>query len=153
MKAVKITNAEWLPTVGQHFDDYCKKIKIMGMHSPNFYAYCARVVQFGGNLSEFWMVFDGEIPVAFAMWNVMDLPHSSKVFCGAIYSWAKDRAATETLIDEYIKFGQKHNAVWYSGSAHSKGVVRLFNSIFKKKGFDVMESKAIHVVWRKVRGG
>lgn len=149
MKAIKITNAEWLPAIGKEIEDFTKKAHVDGIHGPNCYAFVARTVQYGGDAAEFWVVFDNDLPVAFAHWHVLDLPHIAKVYCHALYSFAKNREATEMLFDEYIKFGIKHNAVWYSADFINKITARLFTSLCKKKGIEAKETGIVNMIGRR----
>ena len=119
MKATKINNAEWMataPVIAEHVERFCNKIKVKGLHGPNLFAYLSQIAQFGGDMQEFWIVFnDNNEPIAFSAWQVMGLPMVAKVYMPFLHSWERPGGnAAKMLLDEYIKFGIKHNAVWYS---------------------------------------
>ena len=43
----------------------------------------------------------------------------------AIYCWDKDGEASRLLHDQYLAFGERHNATWYVYEASSRAHVRL----------------------------
>jgi hypothetical protein len=153
MKAIKITNAEWLPVIGKEIEDFTRKAHIDGIHGPNYYAFVARTVQYGGEAAEFWVVFDNDDPVGFGHWHVLDLPHIAKVYCHALNTWAtapKQKHKTiELLVDEFRKFGVKHNAVWYSADFINKTTKNTVEKYCNRLGYDVKESGVVNVIIRK----
>jgi len=152
-KAVKIDNGAWMPEIAEHIAAFCKKAHVDGLQPGNLQTYFARVAQgwYGKDAREFWMVFeDGDKPVAFASWLIMDLPHIAKVYCCSAYSWTKDKRAFDLLMDEFIKFGEECNAVWWSSDCVSKAILRLFKAKMTKRGLQTTESGGINVVCRKI---
>jgi hypothetical protein len=149
-KALKINNAAWLPQIGEHIETFCRKINVDGIYAPNLYAFFAQTIQFGNNLSEFWVTFDKENkPQAFGHWTVLGLPHIATVYMGYVHSWEKDKMAARILLDEYIKFGEKHNAVWYSYNPITKAAFRYLESVLEKKGFTIKDTGIINAIARR----
>ncbi len=150
-KAVKIDNAAWLPQIAEHIHAFCQKAHVDGIQPGNLQTYFAQVVQgfHGRDASEFWMVFDNEKPVAFACWQVNGLPHISKVYCFAVYSWVRDVWPAEMLTDEWIKFGDRWRARWWSDDFVEENVIRLVKAKMKKRGFEAVESGIKNVVFRR----
>jgi len=152
-KAVKIDNGAWLPEIAEHIAAFCKKAHVDGIQPGNLQTYFAKVAQgwYGKDATEFWLVFEDGKPVAFASWLIMDLPHIAKVSCSSIYSWTKNKQAIDLLVDEYIKFGEQCNAVWWSLYFINKAVRRLFEIKMKERGFESTESGMVNVICRKLQ--
>ncbi len=152
-KAMKINNAAWLPEIAEHIYAFCRKAHVDGIQPGNLQTYFAQVAQgwFGKDACEFWMVFDNEKPVAFACWQVNGLPHIAKVSCFGIHSWAKDKGqATDMIVDEWVKFGERWNARWWSADFVSRATMRLFESRMKKRGFSAgKESDLVNIVFER----
>jgi len=151
-KAIKIDNAAWMPEIAEHIQRFCQKAHVDGVQPGNLQTYFAQVAQglHGKHTAEFWMVFEDEKPVAFASWTVLGLPHIAKVYWFALYSWQKtSNEPVELLVDEYIKFGKKWNAVWFGVDLVSKSLVKLITRIANKRGYDVTESGLTHLTMRK----
>lgn len=153
MKAVKITNALWLGSIGPHINDFSKKVVIPGITYESLFGYFTATVQFGGDMAEFWVIIDEEKPTAFAHWFVRGLPAIGKVFCDWIYSWTKDSNAVSLLLDEYEKFGLRHRAVLFEGEAIDEVVFRAFRKACTKKGYTLTRSNRINFTARKQIGG
>ena len=156
MRAIKINNGAYLPQLAKRVEEFCKRAHISGIQPGNLQTYFAQMAQFGGDAREFWVVFEDDKfrkPVAFAAWEVLGLPHISKVYCLACNSWTKNTKAVDLLTDEFVRFGNRHNAVWWSADFVGKGNVRLFKSKMEKRGFKMKESDVINCVFRKVKNG
>lgn len=149
MKALKITNPLWLGQLGPKIESFVKKIKVAGITYESLYAYFVQSIQYGGEMSEFWVVFDNGQPVAFAHWLVRGLPHIGKVYCDFIYSWTKQKEPASLLLDEFINFGKKHRAPIYEGDATSEVTFRVFRKIAHTKGYDLEKSNHVNFVGRK----
>jgi len=151
MKAVKVTNAAWIPALAEHIEEFCKRAHVDGIQPGNLQTYFAQVAQLGHmSLAEFWIVLDdADQPCAFACWNVSALPNIAKVYCLAVYSWTKDVRAADLLADEFVKFGDRHNARWWSADFLGKATIKLVSQKMAKRGFTVKESGITNVVFRR----
>jgi hypothetical protein len=151
MELMKVTNGEWLMTqMGEHIERFAREMDIPGIHGPSLFAHFARVAQYGGEREEFWVVLDDNgKPIAFANWNTLGLPHVSKVYMGFMHSWARPEEATRMLGEEYLRFGEKHRAVWYVYETMSEAITRLLRRELGKKGFELKETGIINCIsWR-----
>lgn len=153
MKALKITNPLWLGSIGPHINDFTKEVPVPGITYESLYSYFANSIQFGRDMAEFWVVIDGEVPVAFAHWFVRGLPAIGKVFCDWVYSWTKDSNVLSLLLDEYEKFGMRHHAVLFEGEAINDVVFRAFRKACNKKGYELTTNSRINFIARKKIGG
>lgn len=150
MKAVKINNGAYLPVLSMRIEEFCKRAPVDGIQPGNMQTYLAQVAQFGGDRCELWVVIDDDKPVAFASWEVNGLPHIAKVYWLAVHSWHGDGEPVQLLTEEFIKFGHKHNAVWWSGDSVGEANARLFTREMEARGFKGSRSKLINMVFRKV---
>ena len=151
LKAVKVNNAAWIPVLAEHIEAFCKRAHVDGIQPGNLQTYFAQVAQMGHTFhAEFWLVTDdaGD-PCAFASWQASPLPSIAKVYCLACHSWTKDPAAVDVLVDEFIKFGERCNARWWSADFVGKGNVRLFEKKMKARGFNMRESNVINCVFKR----
>ena len=146
-RAVKTNNGAWLPHISEHIERFCKKAHVDGIQPGNLQTYFAQIAQgwYGRDTAEFWMVFDENKPVAFAAWYTLGLPHIAKVYCLAMYSWVKDPEVAGLLMDEFIKFGVRHRAVWWSADLISKPLVRLIRKKAEERGFNLKETDLTHI--------
>lgn len=151
LKAIKINNAAWLPEIAEHVERFCQKAHVDGIQPGNLQTYFAQVAQgwYGRDVNEFWMVFEGDKPVAFACWQILGLPSIAKTYCLCVYGWTKNRQAVDMLADEWIKFGERWNARYWSADFVGKSVARLVETKMKKRGFQAKESGLINIVYQR----
>ena len=152
MKAVKITNAEWLPalaSIAKPIQDFVTKVKIPGVHGPGLGYYLEQTAQWGGNVRELWVVMEDNEPVAFAHWVALGMPHTAKVHCDVIYSWKKKTKAVELLIKEFIEFGKRCKAVWYSTDMYNEKIERVFKLHAQKHNMQVKHTGTTNVIFRR----
>ncbi len=139
-----------MPALAEHIEIFSKQIKVHGLFGPNLFAYLSQVVQFGGDNQEFWVVFDDmDEPIGFSCWVVQGLPHVAKVYMGFIHTWAKPGAATKLLGDEYMKFGDKHNAVWYTYDPVSERHYKVLERYLKARGHVLERTGTINCISRR----
>ena len=148
-KAVKISNPNWLGSLGPQINSFYEKVQTPTITYETLYTYFLRSVQYGGERAEFWVVFKGEEPIAFAHWFVCDLPHRGVVFCDYMYSWNRMREPVELLLDEFIAFGKKKHAPIYKGTAINESVYRVFRKAASKRGFEFEITPLIDFIGRK----
>ena len=151
LKAVKINNAAWFPEIAEHIERFCQRAHVDGIQPGNLQTYFAQIAQgwYGKDTTEFWMVFEDEKPIAFASWQVLGLPHIAKVSCFAMHSWTKNKQAVNLLVEEYIRFGERWNARWWSVEFINKTMMRLFMVRAKKIGMEGKETQITNTIFRK----
>jgi len=158
MKTVKITNAEWLEREEQIYsaiENFAKKIHIDGIHISTYASYVRYfAVWQGGDVHEFWCVFnDKEEVVGFGHWYVMGPPHIQKVYCQSLYAWSQGpkekHEAIQMLMEEYIKFGKKNKAIWYSSDFINRQVASTVIKYADRLGYDARETGMINVIMRR----
>lgn len=151
LKAIKINNAAWLPEISEHIERFCRRAYVDGIQPGNLQTYFAQIAQgwYGKDATEFWMVFEHDWAIAFASWQVLGLPHIAKVYCLAIHSWTKNKRVVDMLADEWIKFGERWNARYWSADFVNKVVQKLVETKMKKRGFEAKESGLINIVYER----
>ena len=147
---VKITNPLWVGGLASVIQDFCGKIKVQSISYPGLYSYFCNTVQFGGDRAEFWVVMQGQQPVAFAHWYVKGLPHAGIVSCDFIHSWNRMSEPISLLIDKYLEFGTKNNAPLYEGDAINEVIFRVFRKSAYKKGLNLTKTELVNFVGRKI---
>lgn len=120
-----------------------------GITYESLYTYYTRIIQFGGDRAEFWIAMDNDVPVGFATWRVMDLPHIGKVFCDCLYNDTRNQKAIKELYDEFIEFGKRHRALIYEFNAVNEKVGEYFCHVLDKLGIDAKDSGAKNYIGRK----
>jgi len=148
MEAIKIDNGLYVQKLREPIKKFCRIVNIGGFLPENFAAYLSKVCQFGGDVSEFWVVFEDNAyqkPIAFATWNILGEPHTCSVYCQAIHAWSGDTTqACELLLKEFVKFGDKHNATFWSCDVVGEARERLFSKRAKGLGFKYLSSNVIN---------
>ena len=135
--AVKINNPLWVGELAPIIQSYVERLKIQSITYETLYTYFTGIVQNGGNLAEFWVVFADKEPVAFACWYVRSLPYRGSVFFDHIYSWNRMSEPVGLLIDEYVKFGNRHNCPIYEGVATNEVVWNVHKRNADKKSINL----------------
>lgn len=149
MKAIKITNPVWLGEIAPKINDYADKVKIYGIDYTSMYSYLRNVVQFGGVMSELWVVMDSGKPVAFANWSVRPLPYVATAGLDNIYKWVKNTEPVELLMKEYINFALGKRCVNYYARCNNKYIVKLLDNYCANNGYTLAETGAAECVMQK----
>jgi len=150
MKAIKITNTHWLQQLAPQIEEYAKKVKVPGLYGVNLATHFHGVIQFGGEMSEFWVAFgDDNGPVAFASWAVMGPPFIGAVILDHGYRWGDSKDATSLLAKEFVNFGARKNATIYHTKAINKTVARRDKQLLKAQGVEFVETSAVYMTGKK----
>jgi len=154
MKSRKVTNPLAIGQIAPLVQKFYNRVKeTSGMYEgityESLYTYFTRVIQFGGDRAEFWVAMDGDTPVGFATWRVMDLPHIGKVFCDCLYNDVRNQKAIKGLYDEFIEFGKRHRALIYEFNAVNDKVGEYFKGVLDKLGVEAQDSGAKNYIGRK----
>ncbi|MFX0194554.1 MAG: hypothetical protein ACFFCW_00405 [Candidatus Hodarchaeota archaeon] len=153
MKVLKITNPLYVGRIAPLILKFYNRVKeTSGMYEgityETIYAYLARTAQYGGELAEVWVAYDGDTPVGFACWKVMDLPHIGKVYCDCLYNDVRNQKAIKGLYEEFINFGKRHRAPLYQFDALNEKVGEHFVRVADKLGVDFKDSGAKNYIGR-----
>jgi hypothetical protein len=151
MKALKINNPEYMGLLGPRIQEYAKKLAIPGFTYEGLFVYFRNVIRAGGEISEFWTVFDdnGE-PLGFANWQLLGIPRDSTVSFTHYYIWDKRKAeVSDSIIQEFLNFKNKHNATFVDVVAQNQAGFKLFAKLFKEAGFDILENDRINFIARR----
>ena len=147
-KMLKFTNPAALGYVAPFIKTFVEKINMPNMRYESMYAYLQRSIQFNHN-AEFWVVYEGEEPVAFAHWYVRDLPYIATCYGDIVHSWNRKREPVLMLVEKFIEFGKSHRCVWYSGDTINPTLFRVFRKAFNKKGMDIKDMNSVHFLGRE----
>ncbi|MCP3683613.1 MAG: hypothetical protein GY861_13080, partial [bacterium] len=93
MKAVKITNPIYIQLAAPEILKYVEKIKQDGITYESFITFLQQTAQFGGEISQVWMVIKDNLPVAFGQFNIAAPPYIGTATFNHACSWAKDKEA------------------------------------------------------------
>jgi hypothetical protein len=163
LKAVKITNPNWLPIIAPNINVFVDKIKVSGIQYGPLYTYFANTVQNAAkvrittdemgikweDMSEFWVIFEEDDPVGMAHWLVRSIPYVGTVLCDFVYSWNKNPEVFQVLVDEFEKFGIRHRCNIYELFAVNDAVVRLYGKAATKRGYEMVITPFKQLVFRK----
>lgn len=152
LRLVRINNPLFLGNIGPEIKAFQEKIAVPGITYEGLYAYFTQSIQFGGDKSEFWVVFEGEKPISFAHCVVRGFPHIGKVYLDFIYNWTNNVKAVPLLLEKYVEFGKKHRALLYEADCVDETIFRLFKREAGKSGFDFIKTGHINCVSKKMRG-
>lgn len=140
MKVLKITNVMWLPKLAPRIEEFAKRLNQPAIVPGNLYAYFNNIVQFGGATAEFWVVIDGDEPIAFASFALRQLPHTGTTCMDFIHNWSRKRDAVRLLVDEWMAFGKKNRCLYYDGIAINEQTMQIFKKYADEIGLKFKES-------------
>ncbi len=136
MKAVKITNPHYIQYAAPEIKKYVEKIKQDGITYESFITFLQQTAQFGGEISQLWMVVKDNIPVAFMQMNLSGPPYVGTCSLNHICSWAKDKQAVDLLIGEYLNFGARHNCTFLLGYAVNSKLFKYYKTKAEGVGYE-----------------
>lgn len=113
IKIVKVNNPNWVANLGPLVQDFCEKIDMPNINFYSVIAYFQRTAQIGGELAELWTAFEDDIPIGFAHWCVRGIPLVGTVYLDYLYSKANKREVVKKFIEQFLRYGAKHNSPWY----------------------------------------
>ena len=160
MKAIKITNPLWIGQIGHRIKEFVDKVPeghAEGLTYETLYSYYVQSIQRGFvqnkqngvESSELWVVFDDDgSALAFAHWNLRDLPYVGCVCMDSVYSWSKSRVPFQLLVAEFENFGVKHRATIYEISTSDR-FAKYIEKIVTKKGHSFNRTGKINCVMRR----
>ena len=147
MKAVKVNNPSWLPVIAPRIAEYAKIIASPGVTYETLYAYFAQSVQFGKDLSEFWVVFDeNDEAVAFASWMVLSVPYTGKAYFDHIYKWSKSKKPVRVLIEKFTEFCTRNRCTLAAAELANEKVFEIFSEHGKQAGWELSPVSTIRTV-------
>lgn len=149
LKLIKLTNPNYLGYLAPQIKAFTDRLQSPTITYETLYTYFTRTIQLGNQFAEFWMVSQGEEPVAFAHWFVCDLPHRGLVFCDYIYSWNRMRQPVQMLVDKFLEFGKEKHAPLYKGTALNEAVFRVFRKAASKRGYMLHKTDLVDFIGRK----
>lgn len=149
MKAIKANNPLYIGQLAKRIQEYHRRIAIPGITYETLYSYFTGVIQHGREAAEFWMVLDDADPLGFAVFTVMPIPYIGTVHFDHIYVWGKEKGTSGLLVDEFVKFSERHNAVLGDITARNKATYRLFKRMVEKKGFAVVDNESVNFIARR----
>jgi hypothetical protein len=166
MKILKANNplhaAAIAPLVLSFYNKVKKTSHYEGVSYESLHYYLTVCMQGAGGIHdvvEVWIAYDetdttnypfGE-PVGFAKWNVSGAPHFGKVYVELLYSKLKDKVVSVKLIEEFIKFGERHNALLYSFDAVNPAVAKRLMAISEEVGIHSKETGIVNFIGRKAK--
>jgi hypothetical protein len=156
MKVMKLTNplyiGEIAPLILSFYNKVKKTSEYEGISYETLHAYLVQAIQFGGDFNEVWVALDDkDVPVGFAKWHVCGLPHFGKVYVEFLYSKLKDKIVSVELIKEFVKFGEKNRASWYSFDAVNPNVAKALMRISEEVGVHSKETGIVNFIGRKAK--
>jgi len=155
----KITNPNYLGIIAPLIMRFHKRVKessglYEGIRYETLFAYLTKLIQMGygkpEDRAEVWIAYNEDnIPVGFAAWHVMDLPHIGTVFCPCLFNDTRNQQAIKELYTEFIQFGRRHRATLYRYHAVNEKVGEYFKGILDKLGVDTKETGAREYIGRE----
>lgn len=145
MKAVKITNPNWLPAIAPRIAEYCKIIDVPGMTYEQLYTYFAQAIQFSGGATEFWVVFDNDEPVAFAHWMTRGIPFAGKAYFDHLYKWSKSKQPIKLLIEKFTEFYKTMRCTMADANPINDKVTDIFINYGNEHNWEIQRKDYIYL--------
>ena len=158
MKALKITNPEYLGLLAESIQKFVEKVQIPGIRYETLYTYFVESIRngfvqkqmHGSELEEFWVVMDDdEKPSAWGHWFKRGVPYNATVECDYVFSWGDKRQALRCLIDELEQFAARHRSPLIIGTSVNTIVFNHLVKVGKMKGYEVLNINSINFIARK----
>lgn len=146
MKAVKITNPNWLPAIAPRISDYVKILSVPGMQYEQLYSYFAQAIQYGSGATEFWVVFDNDEPVAFAHWMTRALPFAGKAYFDHLYKWSKSKKPLYLLFDKFKEFYLRMRCSMADASPVNEQIAELLINYGTELGWTIETRNQLYLV-------
>ena len=152
MKAIKINNPIYIGKLGEYIQKYVKRVSPVGITYESLFTYFARIAQFGGELSEFWVCFDDEEnPSGFATWCVLDIPHISTALFDHFYTWSKDKKTAVALMEQYVAFMKKHNCLFFKALPRNDAMIKYIQKISAKFDIEIVSVQNGCIIGRRLK--
>ena len=152
MKVIKITNPLYIGQVAPLIQQFFKRIdgnpSIKGVSYESLYTYFTNIVQFGGETAEFHVALKEDNPVAFGEWRILTAPHYGTVFCEYLYNSSNTNGPVLALCNEFIEYGKRHNAPYYSFTAVNQQIAKVLLKSAKKCNLDFSSTGILNFIGR-----
>ena len=146
---LKITNPLWMESLAPFVKSYYERIKHPGITYEGIMDYLTKMVQFGGELSEFWCAFKDKEPVGFCLWFVMGPPVIGVSHCDQIHVWDDDERISVMLIEKFLEFATAKRTPIIHGLLVNQQVADHFKKIGEKLGLTVEETGRVEMTGRR----
>lgn len=146
---IKVTNPLWMESLAPFVKKYHDKIKHQGLTYESLMDYLTKMVQFGGELSEFWVAFKNKVPVGFCLWFVMGAPLIGVTHCDQIYVWDDDDRISKLFMEKFIEFSVSKRAPILHALLVNKKVADHFTAVGDSVGVVVEETQRVELVGRR----
>lgn len=150
LEFLKITNPLWMQTIAPRVAEYVKRLDLPGVTYESMQTYLTGVVQFGGDLAEFWMAFKDKQPAGFCCWMVLGPPNVGVAHCDQIHVWEDDRKISKGLIARFISWAQEKRCPFIHGLLSTDKVADHFTEIGKEYGIQTIRTEQVVLYGRKV---
>lgn len=146
---IKITNPLWMESLAPFIKEYYERVKHPGLTYESLFDYMVKMVQFGGDLSEFWVAFKEKEPVGFCLWFVMGTPAIGVSHCDQIHVWDEDERIAQMFIEKFVEFSVSRRTPIIHGLLVNQKVADHFKAMGEKLGLKVEETGRIEMVGRR----
>ena len=154
LKAVKITNPDYLGLMGPFINSFLERVPLNGITYETMYAGLAATVQHGRNrkeqglrdVAELWVVFEDDKPIAFAHWHVKPLPYVGTVRCDYIFSWNRKKDPVRLLMKEFVRFAKDNRCLRIDATLQNEPVYKVFEKVARHMGLEIVRDNTINVM-------
>ncbi|RKZ04917.1 hypothetical protein DRQ25_16815 [Candidatus Fermentibacteria bacterium] len=146
MKILRITEPRYLGVVAPLVNEYSKKA---GLQYESLWTFFCNVVQNGRRMACFTMVFDEGKAVAFAQYEIEQLPYIGTITLKHIYNSSDTAEPTKLLCAEIANFGLEHRCTQIVSHSPNRKVQNHFATIFKEQGYNLEPVKRFHWIVKK----
>ena len=149
IKLLKITNPMWMQALAPRVVSYCEKINSPNLTYESMMTYLTHVVQFGGDMSEFWVAFKDDAPVGFCLWCTMGMPYIGTVHCDQLHIWDKDPEISREFLKQLLKYAESKRAPFIHGLMVNSKVADHFTEMGPELGIQPIISERVELYGRR----
>jgi hypothetical protein len=146
---LRITNPLWIETLGPQIKIYWEATKKPGMTFEALLSYFVGIVQYGGEVSDFWVAFKDNRPVGFSIWTIMGPPYFGVAHCDQLHVWEDDPRISRMLMDKFVEWAALKRCPYIHALLVNGKVSDHFKAMGDDMGLDVTDAGTVELFARR----
>ena len=134
----KITNAAWVVHLGPLVEKFVQRAELPNVSYHSLVHVLQERAQFGGEAVELWVARNETETFGWASWRVALPPLIATVYWDYLYTIGNRKDITRMFAAEFIRFKNKHNAIYIKMDVTKHGkVLKHFQEMAKEQGYEM----------------
>ena len=134
----KVGQPMFIANIAPMVQKFVERVDLPNLSYEGMVTLLQRRAQYGGDIAEVWVAQNATDYLGWASWRVCDLPLVGTVYLDYIYTRGNRRDVTKLLVEEFVKFASKNNAVLLTMDVVKSGkLLDHFKKIANEVGFEM----------------